>query len=120
MIEYTYNEHCSSSRVSDVKSQVAFLLAAGVLCNAYANFDKESLIKESLSSVRDLGSAKLILGSDLLRGDTVDPSNSYVPKTPFGNMLLSLRKKAIEKGMTLVTAKEVAAEIESRRGGVNV
>lgn len=41
---------------------------------------------------------------------------TYVPKTPLGATLMTLRKKAIERGMPLLTEEQIIEEISRRRG----
>src|SRR4030065_453315 len=40
---------------------------------------------------------------------------SYKPRTPLGEKLIALRKKAIAKGMLLMDAGEISEEISRRR-----
>lgn len=40
----------------------------------------------------------------------------FVPRTPLGRELLSLRRKAIRSGMKLLSADEVLEEVRRRRG----
>lgn len=43
---------------------------------------------------------------------------AYVPRTPLGWKLLSLRKKAVEKGMRLLSVDEILEELRKRRGEI--
>lgn len=43
----------------------------------------------------------------------------YQPRTPLGKKLLAIRKRAIAKGMILLSEEEVLKEVESRRGEAN-
>lgn len=43
-------------------------------------------------------------------------ADSFVPRTPLGRKLLSLRIRAIEAGMKLLSADEVLEEVKRRRG----
>jgi len=42
--------------------------------------------------------------------------NGFIPRTPLGRKLLSLRSQAIQKGMKLLSADEVLEETKLRRG----
>jgi len=42
--------------------------------------------------------------------------DEFIPRTPLGEKLLSLRKKAIRAGVKLLTEEEVLEEIKRRRG----
>lgn len=41
----------------------------------------------------------------------------WIPRTPYGRMLLSLRKKAAAEGISLLTEEEVLEEVRNRRSG---
>jgi len=41
----------------------------------------------------------------------------WIPRTPFGRILLSLRKKAAAAGISLLTEEEVLEEVRNRRSG---
>lgn len=43
-------------------------------------------------------------------------AEGFVPRTPLGKQLLSLRNKAIRSGMKLLSADEVLEEVKRRRG----
>lgn len=43
-------------------------------------------------------------------------TEEFVPRTPLGKKLLSLRIRAIQAGMTLLSADEVLEEVRRRRG----
>ncbi len=46
----------------------------------------------------------------------VEVKDEFIPRTPFGEKLLSLRKKAIRAGLKLLTEEEVLEEVKRRRG----
>ncbi len=45
-------------------------------------------------------------------------TEEFVPRTPLGRKLLSLRIRAIQAGMTLLSADEVLEELKRRRGEI--
>ncbi|GEM_PF-981022 len=45
-------------------------------------------------------------------------TEEFVPRTPLGRKLLSLRTRAIQAGMTLLSADEVLEELRRRRGEI--
>lgn len=45
-------------------------------------------------------------------------TEEFVPRTPLGRKLLSLRIRAIQAGMTLLSADEVFEELKRRRGEI--
>ncbi len=45
-------------------------------------------------------------------------TEEFVPRTPLGRKLLSLRIRAIEAGMKLLSADEVIEEVRRRRGEI--
>ncbi len=45
-------------------------------------------------------------------------TEEFVPRTPLGRKLLSLRIRAIQAGMTLLSADEVQEEVRRRRGEI--
>jgi len=45
-------------------------------------------------------------------------TEEFVPRTPLGKKLLSLRIRAIQAGMTLLSADEVLEEVRRRRGEI--
>jgi len=113
MNKYGYDKH-SSSWSSDARCQASMMFAAGIMFSmAYATYEKEGVIKTPSLQLahKALNGAHLSFGSG-------DLPASYVPQTPLGRKLFSLRSKAIAKGMPLLSAEEIANEVEIRRGGV--
>lgn len=47
-----------------------------------------------------------------------DESSDFQPRTPLGSRLLALRNQYIASGGTLLSADEIDAELEQRRGRI--
>lgn len=49
---------------------------------------------------------------------SITTSDAFIPKTAFGKKLWSLRQKAIDSGMRLLSEDEIDAEMAARRGEI--
>lgn len=56
---------------------------------------------------------------DLLESNsqTISPESDFVPQTPLGKKLWSIRQRAIASGLQLLNEDEIEQELAARRGG---
>ncbi|MDJ0618362.1 MAG: hypothetical protein QNJ63_16720 [Calothrix sp. MO_192.B10] len=56
---------------------------------------------------------------ELLKSDseTITPESDFVPQTPLGKKLWSIRQRAIASGLKLLNEEEIEQELAARRGG---
>lgn len=81
----------------------------------FGGFWDETLIRSLVMlPVRKEESSYQITELFLLKG-----SDAFIPRTAFGEKLLSLRNRAIASGMILLSDDEILEEVKRRRGGLD-